>query len=650
MAKKSKKKTKTIATRGFGAKNLNVELRRVEAYAVKEDWLAASQVLNVLVEQYPQERKVWEYLAEVSFELGRMQLYQKSCQRLWEMHPTADTAYALAGTYLGNKHPMLALQTFRQALELDPEHEYATHAKETIEQLEPLMESVLVEMELTGADGAEIAALHELGQAYLEQGDYEQARAAENQVLERRPDFVSAKNNLSLISWTEGNIEDAIASAQTVLEQEPANIHALSNLIHFWVVSGNAEAAKPYAEQLKASQASAWDGWTKKAEGLSYLADDEGVVEVLKQAQAEKVEESAASALFYHLAAVALARTGNRKRAINQWKQALKLDPGFQLAQENLDDIRYPTSQQHGAWPFSWEQWLLPTFSRELNQIIAAHQPAGQLDKLTDELADLLNRYPNLPALCATVAERGGPMGQDFMLHMAERLEMPELLQMAKDFALSQNGTDEMRYRAAILAAKANLIPKMGVTLWMGGEWRELMLLAYEFHTEPTANHSKAVNKLLSQILPLLRQQTKAKAIEAEALLNKALKLEPDAPDLLNNLAMAWQLQDRLDEARELLHQIIEQHPDYVFAAASLAKFYLEEGDVDAADAVLKPILARDRFHRLEFSAFSDSYMQLLLAKKQEEGARTWLNMWEQVVDEMGGSDPRLDYWLMNFI
>lgn len=650
MAKKRKKKTRPIATRGFGIKNLDVELQRVEAYAIKEDWVAAYQVIKTLVEQHPQERKVWEYFAEISFELGNMQLHQKACQGLMEIHPTADTAYALAGTYLNNKHPLLALQTFRQAIELDPNHEYVPKAKETIEQLEPMMQDALVEMELTEADGAEIAALHELGQAYLEQEDYEAARAAEEQVLKRRPEFVSAQNNLSLISWMEGDIDGAIASAQAVLEKESENIHALSNLIHFFVVSGNAEAAKPYGDQLKASHVAAWDGWTKKAEGLSYLADDAGVVEIWEQAQAEQDKESAASAFFYHLSAVALARTGNRKQAINQWKQALKINPGFQLAQQNLNDIRYPASQQHGAWPFSWEQWLLPSFSEELQQLIDANRQSGQVGRLTTELAALFAQSPHAIAMLPTLAERGGPLGQTLILYMAEQLKTPELLQVVKDFALSQNGTDEMRYQAAILAAKANLIPKVGVTLWMSGEWREMMLLAYEFHTEPTANHSKAVNQLLGKVLALLRQQTKAEAIEAEALLNQALELEPDAPGLLNNLALSFQLQGRQDESRTLLHQIVEQYPDYVFAAASLAKLHLDNEEIEAADAVLKPILSRDRFHTLEFSAFSDSYIRLLLAKKQEEGARTWLSMWEQVCDEMDIDDARLDVWLMTLV
>ena len=50
---------------------------------------------------------------------------------------------------------------------------------------------------------------------------------------------MSARNNLSLISWLEGKVDEAIATAKAVLEDYPDNIHALSNLVHYLVVRGD---------------------------------------------------------------------------------------------------------------------------------------------------------------------------------------------------------------------------------------------------------------------------------------------------------------------------------------------------------------------------------------------------------------------------
>ena len=639
---KRKQKSTRLAIRGFGLKNLDAELRRAEAYAIKKkDWGAAWRVLEDLSQQYPQEKRVWERLIKASLKLGSMKLYQKACEGLFAAEPSGENAYRLGSAYLKNRHSLMALQTFQQALKLEPNHERAPQVRETVKQLEPVLEDALAEMQLTDANALEIALLHERGQASMEQGDYAAAREAEEKVLEHLPAFISARNNLSLISWMQEDMEAAISTAQAVLAKEANNIHALSNLIHFLVISGNEDAARPYGDRLKASHAEAWDSWTKKLEGLSYLADDAGIVEIWEQAQAVEVQEVPANALFYHLSAVALARMGDEKRAIEQWKIALDWDPGFEAAQENLRDIRKAVSQQHGAWPFHWEQWLTPKSTAALKQTIESNLKLTQSGRLVSDLKDFLNRHPDVMAMAPRILERGGPKGQDFILSTAEQLKTPEVLNSIKDFALGQNGSDQMRNLAANLAAQAKLIPKTNVTLWMRGEWRELMLLAYEFHGDPLAKHSKQVERLLGQALHQLRQGGTAQGGEAGKLLSKALALEPEAPDLMNNMAIAFSQQGLEREAKALLLDIANRHPDYIFAKASLAKLHLFDGDTEAAEALLQPFLSRDRFHFLEFSAFSDAYMELLLAKKQKDGARIWLNMWEQVNPD----DPHLGDW-----
>ena len=81
--------------------------------------------------------------------------------------------------------------------------------------------------------------------------------------------------------------------------------------------------------------------------------------------------------------------------------------------------------------------------------------------------------------------------------------------------------------------------------------------------------------------------------------------------------------------------------PDYLFARTAKAKNLTLEGDLEAAEALLTPILERERFHVLEFSAFADAYITWLVAKKQWDGARSWFDMWERVNPD----DSRLDHW-----
>lgn len=648
----AKRKTKSVqlATRGFGVKTISLKqfdtkLERAIDHIDDENWTAALRILVPLSQQYPQEQSVWEFLAVTSLESGNTKLYQEACEQLFAITASGEHAYVLGSIYLENMHPLLALKTWRQALELDPNHEFAAKVRKPMKQLEPMEKEALESLGLTGPDGMDIAILHEQGQVYLESGDYAAARKAEETILNSRPDFISAHNNLSLISWMEHDVAGAIATAKSVLDMEPDNIHALSNLVQFLVISGDAGAAKPYGDRLKVSHADAWDSWTKKVEGLTYLVDDAGVVEVWQQAQAAKVDASPASALFYHLSAVALARTGDNKQAIAQWKKALARNRSLSIAKDNLNDIRNPIEQRHGAWPFSWEQWLMPASMEQFRRLVGTKLKSKNVDKTVRAFKTFFNRHADVVDMLPNILERGGPNAQELFLSTVEQLKTPELLAIVKDFALSQSGTDEMRHQAARIAAEANLISKEKVSLWVGGQWREIMLTAYTFYDEPTIRHPKAVNRFAEPAFALLQQGGKQRAIEAEALLHQALELTSDAPDLMNNLAMALYGQDREEEADALIRDIVARYPDYIFASASLARLYIQDGDLDAAEELLRPFFSRDRFHVMEFGTFIDAYIGLLVAKGQKDNVQPWLKMWEQVYPE----DPQLSYWKSRF-
>lgn len=512
----------------------------------KQKWPEAMQLLSSLADQFPTNKLVWENLAYVSYELNDLVSYQRAGEKLTELEPTkADHFFALGAACMGNIHPLLALQSFRQGLALDPNHQFADEARRTLTELEPLLQEVLVDMGLTEADGLEIAVLHERGQACLERGDYAESRAVTTTVIERHPTFLPAQNNLSLIFWAEGDVAAAIAQANQVLEQHPDNIHALANLVRFYALTQRPDEARPYAERLRASHASAWDGWTKKAEALTLLADDAGLVTLFdefltlrgdaldvapadgdSQADGEdndpEEKRPSPSAMFYHWVAVALARTGDAKRAKAQWKVALSKDPEFSLAKENLADLRLPIGQRHGAWPLRWDQWLTPPTLEAFKQTVnPALQQRGE--QLVKKLEKFLEAHADFVAMMPRIAERGGPLGQQFLLMMAQQVKHPDLLATLKNFALGQNGTDEMRNRAATLAAEAKLLDKANVTLWVNGTWQTINLMSFEIHTEVAYDHSKPVVQWLKRSTQLLRQHTPEAAKQAEGLLKKQL-------------------------------------------------------------------------------------------------------------------------------
>lgn len=639
--KRSLKASSQPSSRGFGRKSFDSELRKAEACLVKEDWIKAYGILRRLGEDYPERKIIWKYLADVCINMDDLARFQWACEQWLKIDPQNGwLLYNLGRTYLARKHPMLALQTLRIALEVDPDHENAEESRDIINNLEEGIPSLLDELKMPQDQAWEIAILHEQAQAYLEEGELTQAREAEESVLKKHPNFLSAQNNLSLIAYMEGNFNEAIEWAQVVLEQEPDNIHALSNLIRFHAIQGEVEQAQPFVKPLIASDASAWDGWTKKVEALSYLADDEGVIDLYEQAL-QNEDETPSTALFYHLVAVAQSRLGHDDIARTLWKQALNYDPMMAIARENLEEMSLPKEQRCGAWPFELFTWLSPQAGQDLRKWMDSITQSRNSHRLVPSLEQYFEAHPEVLKLVPRLLERCGPIGQEFIMLMVKASQIPELLEAVKSFALGKQGSDSLRHQMAIAVAEAGLLPKENVRLWLQGEWREIRLIAYQISDEPSIHHSKKVIALLQKAIPLLKNKMKEDYQQAESYLQQALKLEPDAPDLLNNLAMAYLLQDREDEAQSALEQASQKFPDYVFVAATLARQKMEEGDLEAAESLLKPCVTRERFHFDEFSAFADVQIELALAKKEKEGAKRWLDSWGQIDPE----HPRLGYW-----
>jgi tetratricopeptide (TPR) repeat protein len=166
----------------------------------------------------------------------------------------------------------------------------------------------------------------------------------------------------------------------------------------------------------------------------------------------------------------------------------------------------------------------------------------------------------------------------------------------------------------------------------------DLTLVEFVVTNEQKIFHSPAVEQTLDPAATLLRARD---GLGAEILYRQALELEPDKPDLLNNLAVALQLQDRQAEAIALLEVLHYQHPDYLFARTGLARAALKNGDLEWAQAMLEPLYERRKFHVSEFDALCATQIDLLLLQNDGPSAQTWFDMCE----DCNPQNPKLDFY-----
>jgi tetratricopeptide (TPR) repeat protein len=609
-------------------------LEEAERHIKRKHWAQALPVLEALDDAYPDNFEVLAVLGMVLFELQDFDNYLGVCEQLRDLMPDdADATMALAEAYMLAIHPAHALDTLRQFMDRHPRHEQIGDVAKMRADLEDTIKELLAPLGLEGQEGFEIGLLHEKLQTLTEEGDYKEAHKVAEKLLRRKPDFVPALNNLSQVYAIEGRLDQAVATAERVLAQQPDNVHALSNLTRFLCLLGRLDEAVQYGEQLKAMESDTPDRWLKQAEALSYLGDDEGVLAAFQGAQrAGLLKPPFEEPLLYHLAAVATLRQGREAEARRYWQRAQKIAPSFELVEGNLADLHQPVSERHAPWPFNLRYWLTEQAVQDLQGLIRAvaghEEDPAAMAQATERY---LHKHPEVASLIPLLFDRGDPMGRTFALNIAMTAQTPDMLVALRDFALSRRGPDALRMQAAQVVSDAGLFPPGLVTLWADGEWRDLLLMGFDIHNEPTVEHGPEVERVGGEAVEALHRKD---GDEAERLLREALALEPDAPDLLNNLAIAYEQQGRSEEAEALLHQIHAQHPDYAFSTLSLVRLALRRGDIPEAKELLDTLGTQRRFHVSELAAFCDAQIELALAEDRPEAARSWLEMWEQVTPD----------------
>ena len=626
MARKKRKQERRADQVRVPPGRLLEELSEAKSLMRRGRRIEAAQALEALDQRYPNRVEVLAALADVYYELRDTRKYQALCERWLKVTPdNPDVMFALGGTYMTNMRPALALRTLRRFLDRWPDHERADEARKVLASLEAHMDDLMGDLGLPGEEGLQLAALHEEVQGLLEQGAYRQALQVAEALLRRRPDFAPAWNNISQVHFIEGRMDQAIAAAQQVLSFDADNFHALSNLARYLCLCGRIDEARECATRLKAVESEAVDVWVKKAEASSYLGDDQGVLDAFAGArQAGHLKPPLANPVLYHLAAVAALRLGQEKEADQYWRQAGKSKPGLDLVEDNLADLRRPVGERHAPWAFGLANWVGEKAVRDLWREVEAASRRSK-DAVHEAARRYLRRHPEIAALVPILLDRGDPRGREFALRLALLAETPEMLEALRDFALSQRGPDAMRTEAARKASEAGLLPPGPVRLWAHGAWREILLLDWELHSAPMAEHRPQVETWSNEAILALRR---GEGDRAESLLRQALAEEPDAPDLLNNLAAAHKLQGRLQETEDILRQVHGRYPDDVFARTGLAKLHVSRGETDQADALLRPLLRRRRFHLSEFGSFCDAQIALDVARDRLDVARSWLDMW----------------------
>ncbi|NJN81647.1 MAG: tetratricopeptide repeat protein [Caldilineaceae bacterium] len=644
--KKPRKKPRSQPRRTPGQRALSppprqliVGMTEASVLVKKKRWTDAMARLLPLAEAYPNRPEVLVELLNVAYELKDYQTYQEYGERLIVLDPDdSDLHQGLAGAYVANGFPWLALVAFRRLLERFPDHPRADDVRETVALLESGLEETRQEAGLDEAIALDVLALDDQARSKLQMGQLPAARSACQKLLGMRPDFVPALNNLSQIELGMGDRERALEIAEKVLEQEPHNFQALGNLAHFYLVTGNVDRANQVMEQLLPLQSENQDIWAKKGEALSYLGRDEDLLALVDAAEkAGYFKQQSANPLLHHYRAVAAARTGDERLARRAWKAALSASGGLTIAHDNLEDLNRPLGEREGAWALPMDNWLSTAVSRDFRQLLSLTDPS-KVKSFERALRQLLRRYPELLFLVPILLARGDPIGRRLAVLAALFGAEPELHSALRAFVTGRAGSDQFRMDTANQAVKMGILQPGPITMWHNGKQMELHLLSFEIHYEPMGRLPASIDDLFHEGY---RAFLSGKLAQAEKLFLQALELEPATPNVINNLALVYLQQKRQAEADVLIARMVAEFPDYFFGILAQANLKVDRGDFQQAQDLLDGLVTRPKLHISEFRGLCMAYMQLLLKRGEPGGARVWLSMWEQTEPD----NPEIEGW-----
>jgi Flp pilus assembly protein TadD len=624
----SKHKTKGQSTL---SRRFVEQLSRAEELLDHGKAAEALVILERLHQLHPNQPEALIQLTRAYHDLHDLASYERALRSLTLLKPhSPDIALTMAGAFLVNDRPVLALRAFQEFLHHWPGHPAANDARKAVVALEKQVRELIKETGLDEQAAEKLLVQHEELRFCLANGQFQQGQRIAEKLLRLHPNFIPALNNLGQIYAALGEINQAIEMGQQVLALQPDNVHALSNLARLHFLGGRPLEAQQFAARLKASPADAAGRWTKIAEALTFLGDDEGVLALYQPAKsAGDLDSGAVDEIFYHLLAVSACRLGRVRDARRYWKQAQRINQNYDWARQNLADLDKPPEKRHGPWAWPFENWMLGASVRELSLLLEQKKSAKNKAGAKKVVGQFLEKHPEIIFLAPHLIERGDEKACEFVFRLAAASGHPELLSVAKSFLTGQRGSMDLRMHCAQVLSEAELLPSGPIRLWTGNAWSDTLMLNIDI--DPTPEKSKlprAVEKLSHQAWEALQERN---GLRAQAALEEALSLKQDDPLLLNNLALAYELQGQIDKAHQMIYEIHSRFPDYFFGIVGVVRLAIADGNLEHASELLDRLMQRKKMHPSEFNVLCMAEIELCLADGKLDAARSWIEMWERV-------------------
>lgn len=242
---------------------------------------------------------------------------------LEEIDPSMTECYFyMANNYANMDMFEAAEEALIRYLEEDEQGQFLSEAEEMIDLLQYELDRPTKLKSIKSRHGV---YEHDQARALLEEGKFTQAVKMLEELVQTRPDFLAARNNLALGYYYLGLFRKAVETVEEVLVQDPGNLHGLCNLAIFYQHAGNREALEELAGRLENVVPFHQEHVFKLATTMGILGRHEAAFGHFKRLM--HGDGTNLDASLYHYAAVAAYHTGRKEEAEQFWITAKRLDP-----------------------------------------------------------------------------------------------------------------------------------------------------------------------------------------------------------------------------------------------------------------------------------------------------------------------------------
>ena len=284
----------------------------------RRDLHKAKAYLQRAVQLEPEQSAFACQLAIVLSELGEYAQSNEWLLRVIERDDDlTECFYFLANNYA---HLGLFGEATKYAelyMEREPDGEFAEYTLD-------LLDILTIEQDDEWLNYDDMLMKQEQARTLLEKGDFQEAIALFEEMIEQHPENWAAYNNLALAYFYQGNVGRARQTIEYILKQNPGNLHALCNDAVFSYYLQEQERMFLLTQSLQCVYPISFEHRYKLGVTFAIIGRYDLAFQWLRQLQRRGFEGDAP---FYYWYAYAAYHMGYRMLAESMWKKLIALHP-----------------------------------------------------------------------------------------------------------------------------------------------------------------------------------------------------------------------------------------------------------------------------------------------------------------------------------